>query len=72
MPTIPICALERMMRAKWGKRLEEMTTEEMYALHQEVTALLTERLKARKIEVERELDKLDKPASVRKQKPLRR
>lgn len=56
------------MKSNWGKRLGSMTIEEMFALHEELRVLLEERLKARKTEVERKLETLDRPTGARNSK----
>lgn len=56
------------MKHKWSVRLESMTIDEMYALHQELRLILEERFRARKAEVERQLETLDRPTVAPKPK----
>lgn len=59
------------MKSDWAKRLNSMTIEDMYALHLDIRAVLAERLKARKNEVERKLETLDRPTGERKSRRRR-
>ena len=77
MPSFPIdlrsekqpdLRVERRMKSDWGNRLGSMTIEEMFAVHEELRALLEERLTARKAEVERRLETLDRPTGANKSK----
>jgi len=77
MPSFPIdlrsekqpdLRVERRMKSDWGNRLGSMTIEEMFAVHEELRALLEERLTARKAEVERRLEMLDRPTGANKSK----
>jgi hypothetical protein len=51
------------MKSEWESQWESMTIDELFALREMMQDVLSERLKAKKAELERRLQILDQPSS---------
>jgi hypothetical protein len=60
------------MKGNWSGRLKSMSIDELYSLHKKIRSLLEVRLNARKAEVERKLQTLDRPSEGKKTANRRR